>query len=104
MAVPALLPSGGIPGRALLLAPSRVRYHPQVRRRDPCFGNDVVNRRLHALCIVLGKQTQVFVSDLDLGPYTLILHKNKSIEKRLRAQERAAREHLFRCLSKQGQT
>jgi hypothetical protein len=74
------------------------------RRRDPCFGNDVVNRRLHALRIVLGKQTQVFVSDLDLGPYTLIQHKNKSIEKRHRAQEKAAREHLFRCLSKQGQT
>jgi hypothetical protein len=47
----------------------------RLRRRDPCLGNDIVNRRLHALCVVLCKQTQVFVSDLDVGPYALIQHK-----------------------------
>jgi hypothetical protein len=49
----------------------------RLRRCDPCFGNDIVNRRPHALCVVLGKQTQVFVSDLDVGPYTLIQHKKQ---------------------------
>lgn len=60
----------------------------RLRRRDPCLRNNIVYRRLHALCVVLGEQTQVFVSDLDVGPYALIQHKKQKYRGALQVHKR----------------
>jgi hypothetical protein len=41
---------------------------------DPLLGGNVIYRGLDALCVALGKESQVFVAYPDFGPHAFVQH------------------------------